>query len=156
MNKNSNETQKDNNNIEKYDNFNIDNQTNYQQEENENKFSEQKKINNNEKEDDDEILIELEIDRKKSDNEEINILCDIDKLIEDNKENEKYFKENKIEPPKIFDYFNENNTKLYLNNKEISFKYKLNIDKIGINNIIIKTKVKLLSLSSMFFFFVIK
>ena len=25
-----------------------------------------------------------------------------------------------IEPPKIFDYFNEKNTKLYLNNKKIS------------------------------------
>ena len=52
---------------------------------------------------------------------------------------------------KIFNYFNKKNTKLYLNNNEIPFKYKLKLDKIGINNIKIISKVKkLLSLSSIF------
>ena len=97
------------------------------------------------------LLIELEIDIKKEDDKEINILCDKDELIKFIKENETYYKKNNIEPPKIFDYFNEDNTKLYLNNNEISFKYKLKMDKIGINKIKIISKVKLLSLSSMFY-----
>ena len=140
---------------EKYNTFKVevyDNQKNIQQEENENNVlitQKQDKIIENEKEEDNEIIIELEI--KKVDDEEINILCDKDKLIEENKNNEIYYKKNNIEPLKIFDYFNENNIKLYLNNNEISFKYKLNLDKIGINNIKIISKGKLISLSSMFY-----
>ena len=153
INKNSNST-KNKNNKEKY-NFNDNNQKNNQQE-NKNKISkvQQKEINNkNVKEEDDEIIIELEIDRKNGDDEEeINILCDKNELIEYNNLNEKYYKENNTEPLKIFDYFNENNTKLYLNNNEVTFGYKLKLAKIGINNIKIISKVKLFSLSSMFFF----
>ena len=142
-NKNSNLT-KNKNDEEKYNEFN-DNHKN-------NVFDTQQinKIIKNEKEEDNEIIIELEIINY--DDKEINILCNKDKLIEIKKSNEKYYKENNIEPPKIFDYFNENNTKLYLNNNEVSFKYKLILDKIGINIIKIISKVKLLSLSSMFFY----
>ncbi len=96
----------------------------------------------NEKEENNGIIIELEIanneksnysddeisDDKKSDDfddevsndekkKEINILCDIEKLIKDNEENEGYYKKNNIDPPKEFNYFNKNNTKLYLNDK---------------------------------------
>ena len=38
------------------------------------------------------------------------------------KHNEDYYKEYNIEPLKIFDCFNENNTKLFTNNNEVSFK----------------------------------
>ena len=96
----------------------------------------------NEKEEDNEIIIELEIanDEKYDDNndeisndedvKEINILCDKEKFIEDNKEYEDYYKENNINPPKEFNYFNKNNTKLYLNDNEIKFNYKLKFKKI--------------------------
>ena len=89
--------------------------------------------NENEKEEDNEIIIELEItnDEKFDDSDDeisndeevkkINILCDKERLINDIKENENYFKENNINPPKEFNYFNKNNTKLYLNDKEIEF-----------------------------------
>ena len=74
----------------------------------------------NENQEENEIIIELEmanVEKKK----EINILCDKEQLLNDNKENEAYYKENNINPPKEFNYFNENNTKLYLNDKEIEF-----------------------------------
>ena len=79
----------------------------------------------NEKEEDNEIIIELEIGNDKKYDEEINILCDKEQLNKDNKENEDYYKENNINPPKEFNYFNKNNTKLYLNDKEIEFNHKL-------------------------------
>ena len=74
--------------------------------------------NENEKEEDNENIIELQLSNNGKE-KEINILCDKDKLIKDNKENEDYYKENNIIPPKEFDYFNKNNTKLYQNDKEI-------------------------------------
>ena len=36
-----------------------------------------------------------------------------------------------INPPKEFNYFNKDNTKLYLNDKQIKFNYKLKINKRG-------------------------
>ena len=64
-----------------------------------------------------EIIIELEIIIN---NENfINILCDKNQMILDNKQNENNFKENNIEPPKDINYFNKDNTKLYLNDKQI-------------------------------------
>jgi len=99
-----------------------------------------------------EIIIELEI--KISDEEkekEIYILCDKSKLIEDNKLNEEFYKKNKINPPKEFDYFNKFNTKLYLNDKEMEFNYKLNFFKNGINKIKIISNKNLFTLSSMFY-----
>ena len=77
-----------------------------------------KNISENEKEEDNEIIIELEISNNAKE-KEINILCDIEQLIKDNKENENYYKKYNIIPPKEFNYFNKNNTKLYLNDKEI-------------------------------------
>ena len=77
----------------------------------------------NEKEEDYEIIIELQISNNGE--KEINILCDKEQLIKENKEKENYYKENNINPPKEFNYFNKNNTKLYLNDKEIEFNYKL-------------------------------
>ena len=56
-------------------------------------------------------------------------------LIKDNKQYEYYFKKNNINPPKEFNYFNKNNTKLYLNEKEINFNYKLKVEKIEKNKI---------------------
>ena len=49
-----------------------------------------------------------------------------------------------------FTVLNKNNTKLYLNNKEIPFSSKIIINKIGTHKIQIKSKVKLISLSNMF------
>ena len=99
-----------------------------------------------------EIIIELEI---KISHEliakEINILCDKNQLIKDKKRNENLFKKNNLNPPKIFEYFNKENTKLYLNDNEIIFNYKLNFNKVGINKIVIKSYTKLSSLSSMFY-----
>ena len=96
-----------------------------------------------------EIIIELEIIIN---NENfINILCDKNQMILDNKQNENNFKENNIEPPKDINYFNKDNTKLYLNDKEIEFNYKLKLKKIGKNKIKIKSNIKLLSLLSMFY-----
>ena len=86
-----------------------------------NNLNHHNKIIQNEKEEDNEIIIELEIFNNKNKNE-INILCDKDRLKQDNK---KYYNENNIEPPKEFNYFNKNNTKLYLNDKKIEFNYKL-------------------------------
>ena len=88
---------------------------------NENYSSQQNKIiqneYENEKEEDNEIIIELQISNNEKE-KEINILCDIEQLIKDNKRMENYYKRNNINPPKEFNYFNKNNTKLYLNDKE--------------------------------------
>ena len=100
--------------------------------------------NNQKKEEDNEIIIELEISNDRNKNE-ISILCDKDE------EYENYYKKIIINPPKEFNYFNKDNTKLYLNDKEIIFKYKLNFNKIGINKIKIKSNIKLFSLSTMFY-----
>jgi len=95
-----------------------------------------------------ETIIELIIEVLDEDkDEEINILCDTNKLIESNRTNKYYYKEKNIDPPIIFDYFNKNNTKLYLNDKEISFNYKIKIKKIGINKIKIISNLNLFSLS---------
>ncbi len=134
--------------------------------------------NENEKEDDNEINIELEIandensfdsvdeisnyeksDDSDSDEEivndekekEINILCDKEQLINDIKEDEDYYKKNNINPPKEFNYFNKKNTKLYLNDKEIEFNYKLKFNEIEGNKIKIKSNIKLFNLSTMFY-----
>ena len=114
----------------------------------------------NEVEEDNEIIIELEIGNdKKSDNYdnkisndgEINILCDKEQLIKDIKRNENYYKKNNINLPKEFNYFNKNNTKLYLNNKQIEFNYKLKFNKKGNYEIKIISNINLISLSSMFY-----
>ena len=47
-----------------------------------------------------------------------------------------------MESFKIFDYFNKDKTQLYLKNNEISFKYMLKLNKIGINYIKNISKVK--------------
>jgi hypothetical protein len=47
--------------------------------------------------------------------------------------------------------FIKNNTKLYLNDKEIEFNYKLKFNKIGINKIKIKSNINLNCLSSIFY-----
>ena len=104
----------------------------------------------NEKEEDYEIIIEIEISNNEKE-KEINILCDKDELIEDNEADEYYYKENDINPPIEFNYFNKNNTKLYLNDKEIEFNYKLKFDKIGIYKIKIISNINLFSLPSMFY-----
>ena len=65
----------------------------------------------NEKKEDNEIIIELQISNNEEE-KEINILCDKEQLIKDNKEYEDYYKVNKINPPKEFNYFNKNNTKI--------------------------------------------
>ena len=83
----------------------------------------------NEKEEDNEIIIELEIANNEKE-KEINILCDKEQLIKDNKVNENYYKKNNINPPKEFNYFNKYNTKLYLDDKEIQFNYKLILIKL--------------------------
>ena len=109
------------------------------------------KINlQNEKDQINEIIIYFEIPDEKKE-KEINILCDKNKLIEDNKRKEDYYKKNNINPPKEFNYFNKDNTKLYLNDKEIKFNYNLKFNKIGINKITIKSNINLISLSSMFY-----
>ena len=74
----------------------------------------------NEKEEDNEIIIELQISNNEKE-KEINILCDKEQLIDDNTSWKEFYKKNNINPPKEFNYFNENNTKLYLNDKEIEF-----------------------------------
>ena len=99
-----------------------------------------------EKIEDNEIIIELEIFNNENE-KNINILCDKNQLIIDNKRNKNYYKENNIIPPKIFNYFNKDNTKLYLNDKEIKFNYKININNKGINKIKIKSKIKLFYLT---------
>ena len=99
-----------------------------------------------EKEEDNEIIIKLNIYNKYKGNE-IYILCDKKQLINDKKKNKDYNEENNINPAKEFNYFNKDNTKLFLNDKEIKFNYKLNFNEIGINKIIIKSNIKLISLS---------
>ena len=64
------------------------------------------------------IIIELEMEIFYEKNE-IYILCDKNTLIEDNKKNKDYYIKNNINPPKIFNYFNKEDTKLYLNDNEI-------------------------------------
>ena len=104
--------------------------------------------NKNEK--DIEIIIELKISNYEKDNE-ISILCDKNKIIKNNKKYEDYYIRNNISPLKEFNYFNKENTKLYLYDKEIEFKYKLKFNEIGINKIKIKSNLNLISLSSMFY-----
>ena len=104
----------------------------------------------NEKEEDNEIIIELLISNDEKE-KEINILCDKEQLIKENEDNKDYYKKNKINPPKEFNYFNKNNTKLYLNDKEIEFNHKLKCDKNGTNKIKIKSNIKLFTLSTMFY-----
>ncbi len=108
-------------------------------------------LNNKQEEKKFNFELEIEIFKEGKDEIEIFILCDINKLIEDNKLNEKFYKKNKIIPPKEFDYFNELNTKLYLNDIKVKFNYKLKINKFGINKIKIFSNIKLFSLSSMFY-----
>ena len=120
------------NNIHNHNNNNIP-QNNIVQNENENE--------------DYENIIELEIFNNEE-GKDINILCDKNQLIEDNKNNICYFTENTL--PKEFNYFNNNNTKLYHNDHEIEFRYKINLNQKGSYKFIIKSNVKLLSLSSMF------
>ena len=103
----------------------------------------------NEKEEDNKNIIELEIYNQEKE-KEIYILCDKAQLIVDNKKNENYYKENNINPPKEFNYFNKKNTKLYLNDKEIEFNYKLKFKNIKSNKIKIKSNIKLFTLSVMF------
>ena len=124
----------------------------------ENFNNQQNKIfkNENEKEEDNEIIIELEIanDEKydyDEDEKQINILCDKEKLFKDIKGNDYYYKKNNINPPKEFNYFNKNNTKLYLNDKEIEFNYKLKLKIKEAIKIKIKSNIKLFSLSTMFY-----
>ena len=126
---------------------------------NENYNNQQNKIiqNENEEEEDNEIIIEIEMAKDKifvdSDEEvkEINILCDKDQLIKDNKKVVDLYKENNINPPKAFNYFNKNNTKLYINEKEIEFNYKLKFHKSETNKIKILSNIKLFTLSTMFY-----
>ena len=117
---------------------------------NENSNKQQKNKIQNKKEKDNEIIIELEIINNEKE-KEINILCDKNKLIDNIKFYEDYYKKNNLNPPKIFDFFNKNNTKLYLNNIEIEFNYKLKFNKIGTYKITIKSNINLISLSSMFY-----
>ena len=89
----------------------------------------------NENEENDEIIIEIEISNKQKE-KEIYILCNKNNFIEDNKSNENYYERNNINPPKEFNYFNINNTKLYLNDNEIKFNYKLKFHiKLKLNQI---------------------
>ena len=59
----------------------------------------------NDVEENNEIIIELEI-KILNEEKEIYILCDKNALIENNKRNIYFYKENKINQPEIFDYFN--------------------------------------------------
>ncbi len=86
-----------------------------------------------------EIIIELEL--YIFDSGEVNILCDRDKLIKDIEKRKYYYKENNIKPPKEFNYFNKDNTKLYLNDKKIEFNYKLKFNNLGTYKIKIKSNV---------------
>ncbi len=104
----------------------------------------------NEKEENIEIIIELDIPKEEKENE-IYILCDKNQLIKDNEKYDIYYKENNINPPKEFNYFNKKNTKLYLNDNEIEFNYKLKFNEIGKNKIKIKSNINLFSLSTMFY-----
>ena len=59
-----------------------------------------------EKEEDNEIIIELKIYNEKQDNN-ICILCDQIQLNINNERNTNYYKKNNINPPIEFNYFNE-------------------------------------------------
>ena len=131
-------------NSEQKINLNNDNYNNQQNEIYKNESQYEKEVIN-------EIIIELKISDDEEIEKEINILCDKDKLIEDNKRNKDFYKENNINPPKEFNYFNKDNTKLYLNDKEIEFNYKLNLNNTKTNKIKIKSNIKLFSLSTMFY-----
>ena len=72
-----------------------------------------KNLFQNKKEEDNEIIIELEMNNDENE-KEINILCDKNKIIEDIEENTDYYEENNINPPKEFNYFNKENTQLFL------------------------------------------
>ena len=100
--------------------------------------------------DDYEIIIEIEIYNKEKENE-MNILCDKNQLFADNKFNEYFYKANNLTSPEEFNYFNKDNTKLFLNDKEVEFDYKLKFNQIGNNKILIKSNVKLYSLATMFY-----
>ena len=100
--------------------------------------------------DDYEIIIEIEIYNKEKENK-MNILCDKNKLLADNNFNEYFYKAYNLTSPEEFNYFNKDNTKLYLNDKEIEFDYKLKFNQIGNNKILIKSIVKLYSLATMFY-----
>ena len=94
----------------------------------------------NSKEEDNEIIIELEIKM-------YNVLTPYETYILCNKND----LEKNMNKSKKFCCFNKYNTKLYLNDKEIEFKYKLKFNEIGINKIKVKSNLNLISLSSMFY-----
>ena len=103
-----------------------------------NNFPQNNRVQNENENEENEIIIELEIYKNKE-LKDINILCDKNQLIEDNKNNIHYYPENTL--PKEFNYFNNNNTKLYHNNNEIEFKYKIKFNQKGIYKFIIKSNV---------------
>jgi len=65
--------------------------------------------NKNFQNEENEIIIEIEISNEEI-GKEIYILCDKDTLIKNNKENESYYKENNMNPIKLFNYYNKENT----------------------------------------------
>ena len=129
-------------NLEQKINLNNDNYNNQQVKMFENESQYEKEVIN-------EIIIEIKVSEEEIE-KEIYILCDKNKLIEDNKLKKK-FNKNNFNPSKEFNYFNKDNTKLYLNDKEIKFNYKIKFNKIGINKITIKSNINLISLSTMFY-----
>ena len=113
-----------------------------------NKISKQKinltKILQNQNKEDNETIIELEIKIRYENydtEEEFYILFD-----QNLKKNifSSDLKKNSLEN---LNYFNNNNTKLYINDKETPFNYKFIFNKIGIYKIKIISNAKLLSLS---------
>ena len=71
------------------------------------------------------ILIMKKLIKSKDEEEnKINILYNKVQFIQNVKGLEEYYKKKNINPSKEFNYFNENNTKLYLNDEEIAFKIK--------------------------------
>ena len=74
-----------------------------------------------EKVEDNEIIIELEIFNNENE-KDINILCDKNQLLIDKKGYKDYYKRNNINPSNEFNYFNKDNTKLFLNDNKINFK----------------------------------
>ena len=84
--------------------------------------------NNNNNNNNNEIIIELEILNFQK-LKEINIICNKNKLIEDIKTYEDFYKTNNLQPPKLFEYFNKENTKLYINEKEETFQEKIKFEK---------------------------
>ncbi len=107
---------------------------------------------NNNKDEKNEIIIEFEIEiSNKEIKKDIYILCNKIVLIEDKKRNKDFYINNNINPPEEFNYFNQKNTKLYLNDNEIEFNEKLNFNIIGTYKIKIISNTKLFSFSSMFY-----